>query len=188
MRTAAPQTATGQSGAGGTQEASATEQEYRVPVVGPSAASQDPSAWEVGGAAAGAGLFVLGAWASRRRKRADEEEGASARIVSTEPGSWGGGAGAGEPQSEELAGVAMWRPSREAAAGLSAVAPRVRLGRLPEGYDPETAAEAAAKEAEAAQAAVEEEEEQQPATRSAAELLVQEAGAWGAPRPEWGEL
>jgi len=186
----------GESGLDGQDGAGAGE-EQRVPLLGPSPEAQDPSGWEVAGTTADAALFTLGLWASRRRSRTGAEEETAARTVSSEEQVWGGDGASQVSEPDELPDVATWRPSRDGANGVAVAGStalpkgRLRLGQLPEGYDPEAAAQAAAaKEAEAVAAAEQAvaEEEEQAASRGVADLLVQEADVWGGPRADWGAL
>ena len=177
----------------------------RVPVVA-QRYREDTSNWEIAGASADIGLFALGLWATRRRRTGDEHDGeVEARIVSGDEGGWVGGGAAPGDDGEEPDGmpdVATWRPNRSAepaAAGSGAAEGRVnamvgrrRLGRPPEGYDPE----AAAAEAETAAAAAAEAENEEPTpdeelpakSRGAASLLVQDPGMWGSARNDWDSL
>ena len=180
----------------------------RVPVVGHSGSAEDTSNWEIAGASADIGLFALGLWATRRRRTGDEDGvEVEARIVSGDEGGWvgGGGAAPGDDGEEPdgMPDVATWRPNRSAepaAAGAGAAEGRVnamvgrrRLGRPPEGYDPEAAAAEAEIAAAAAAAEAENEEptpdEELPAkSRGAASLLVQDPGMWGSARTDWDSL
>jgi hypothetical protein len=173
----------------------------RVPVLGHDGVSQDPSGWDVGAAAAGAGLFALGMWATRRRRDRDDE--VHARIVSGDEGAWqDGGAGPADgredPEPDGVPGVATWRPNRSAeptgngsaAEGRATGAParRLRLAPPPEGYDPEVAsAQAAAAALRPAEDDSEnpDAEEESAKNRGVADLLVQDPGMWGAGRGDW---
>ena len=167
----------------------------RVPMVGADGSDEDLSGWDLAGAAADAALFTLGAWATRRGDRDDDE--VFARIVSSEQEAWLGEDAALPSVDEEadgLPGAVTWRPNRE--LGGPAESARVSSGLLrsgapPKDYDPVAAAKAAAEAAEAAEAervAAQEAEEEDKRQRSTADLLTQERDMWGGPRPDWDAL
>ena len=165
----------------------------RVPVVGTDGSDEDLSGWDLAGAAADAALFTLGAWATRRRGRDDEDE-TSARIVSSEQEAWLGEDIALPDYDEDadaLPGAATWRPNRES-GGLTESA-RISNGMLrsappPKNYDPVAAAAAAAEAHEAERTAVQQAEVDEKWQRSTADLLTQDRDMWGGAREDWDAL
>jgi hypothetical protein len=169
----------------------------RVPVVAESGAPDDPSAWEVAGAAAS----FLGVWVTGRLTAPPEEDEILVPTLSTEQEAWidelpdepahyaETGSGSPRPDDETEPGLATWRRAKSTPGrdGGTSRGPELRSG-LP--APNESTGEAQEPDMdESSDDLADDDGSDGETTRSAvAHLLVQKRSTWATDTHDWGDL